>query len=141
MISFFCFFELGLDEGLVADNHVAVFLVDLDDLELHGLAHEDIVVADGLDVDLAAGQEGLDAEDVYDHATLGAALDVALDDFLVFEGCIDAVPALAGASLLVGENQLTLLVFLILDVHLHHVAHLQVGVVAEFAAGMMPSLL
>ena len=44
--------KLGLDESLVADNDILEFLIDLNDLELHGLAHEDIIVADGLDVDL-----------------------------------------------------------------------------------------
>ena len=45
-------FQLGLNECLVADNNVLVLLIDLDDLELHGLAHEDIVVTDGLHVNL-----------------------------------------------------------------------------------------
>ena len=42
--------QLGLDECLVAYNNVLVLLVDLDNLELHGLAHEDVVVADGLHI-------------------------------------------------------------------------------------------
>ena len=44
--------QLGLDECLVADNNIAVLLIDLHDLEFHGLANEYIVVADGLHVDL-----------------------------------------------------------------------------------------
>ena len=43
-------FQFGLDECLVAHHHVLVLLVDLDNLELHGLAHEDVVVADGLHI-------------------------------------------------------------------------------------------
>ena len=43
-------FQFGLDECLVAYNNVLVLLVDLDNLELHGLAHEDVVVADGLHI-------------------------------------------------------------------------------------------
>ena len=127
--------ELGLDEGFVADNHVAEFGINLNDLEFHGLANEDIVVADGLDVDLRAGEEGLDAEYVDNHAAFGAAFDEALDDFVVFEGSVDAVPRAGCAGLAVGEDELTLLVFLVLDEDFHNVADLDVGVVAEFVHG------
>ena len=127
--------QLGLDEGLVADDDIAIFLIDLHDLELHRLANEDIVVADGLDINLAAGQECLDAKDVNNHATLGAALDVTLDDFLILQSGIDALPTLGGTCLLVGENELTLLVLLILDIHLYNVTDLQLGIVAELTDG------
>lgn len=44
--------ELGLDESLVRDNNIAELLVDLDNLELHSLAYEYIVVAYWVDVNL-----------------------------------------------------------------------------------------
>ena len=128
-------FELGLDEGLVADDDVLELLVDLDNLELHRLLDEDVVVAYGLDVDLAAGQECLDAEDVDNHAALRAALDEAFDHLLVFKGLVDAVPGLGHAGFLVGEHELAFLVLLALYEHLDGVAHLEVGVVAELAGG------
>ena len=53
-------------------NHVLEFLIDLDNLKLHGLAYEDIVVADRTNVDLRAGEEGFDAEHVDNHTALGA---------------------------------------------------------------------
>ena len=93
--------QLSLDESLVGDNHVAELLVDFHYLELHGLAHEDIVIPDGVYVDLATRQEGLYAKYVYDHATLGAALDVSLYNLLLFQSLVDTIPALAQASLLV----------------------------------------
>lgn len=127
--------ELCLDEGLVAYYHVAVFFVDLDDLELHGLVYEHVVVADGSHVDLGTGQEGFDAEDVHDHAALCAALDVALDDFVLLHGLFDAVPAARCAGFLVAEHQLAFLVLLVLDEYLYGVADLEVGVVAEFGDG------
>ena len=127
--------ELGLDEGLVGDNDVFEFGVDLHDLELHGLAHEDVVVADGFHVDLRAGEEGLDAEDVDDHAALCAALDVTLDDLVVFESLVDTLPAAGCAGFAVGQDELALLVLLVLDEHFHDVADLDVGVVAEFVHG------
>ena len=128
-------FEFGLDECLMRHYHILVLLVDLDYLELHRLAYEYVVVADGLHVNLRTGQEGLDAEDVYNHTALRAALDVTLDDFLALKGCIDTLPRLAGTSLLVREYELATLVFLIVNVNFNHVTHLQVGVVAEFAYG------
>ncbi len=124
--------QLGLDESLVRDNYVAELLVDLHDLELHRLTHELVVVTYGMNVNLATRQEGLDAEYVDDHTALGAALDVTLNDLLVVEGCIDTIPRLGEACLLVREDELTLLVLGALHVDLHGVAHLQVGVVAEF---------
>ena len=127
--------QLGLDESLVAYNNIAVLLVDLYDLELHGLAHEDIVVADGLNVNLRTGQEGLDAEYVDNHTTLCAALNVTLDNLIVVQSLVHTVPRLGCASLLVRQDELTLLVLLILDVHLNGVTYLQFGVVAEFAGG------
>ena len=81
----FLLLKLGLDESLVAYNNIAEFGVDLHNLEFHGLADEDIVVADGFHVDLRAGEESLDAEHVDDHAAFGAAFDVTLDDFIVFK--------------------------------------------------------
>ncbi len=49
---FLLLLELGLDEGLVAYNHVLVFLVDLHNLEFHRLADEYVIVADRTNVDL-----------------------------------------------------------------------------------------
>ena len=87
-------FELSLDESLVGNNNVAELLIDLHNLELHGLSYEHIVVADGVNIDLAAGQECLDTKYVYNHTALCAALDVTLNNLFVVEGCIHALPAL-----------------------------------------------
>ncbi len=88
----FLLLELDLDECLVADNDVLVFLVDLDNLEFHGLAHEHIIVADRTYIDLRSGKECFDSEYIHDHTALGAALDVALDDFVFFQSLVDAFP-------------------------------------------------
>ena len=127
--------QLGLDESLVRDDNVAELLVDLDDLELHRLADEDVVVAYGVNVNLAAGEEGLDAKYINDHATLRAALDVALDDLVALHGLVDVVPALLKTGLLVRKLQLTILVLLALDIDLYLIADLEIGVVAELRCG------
>ena len=59
---FLLLFQFSLNESLVRNNDILEFLVDLDNLEFHGLADEYIVVADGLHVDLRTRQEGFDAE-------------------------------------------------------------------------------
>ncbi len=124
-------FQLSLDERLVGNDNVAELLVDLDDLELHRLAYEYVVVAYRMNVNLATRQEGFDTEDVDNHTALGAALDEALDNFVVVQSLVDALPALAQTSLLVAEYQLTFLVFLVLYIHLYGVAYLQIRIVTE----------
>ncbi len=125
--------ELCLDKRLVRHNHVLELLVDFHNLEFHGLAYEDIVVADRLHIDLRAGEERLHAEHIDNHAALCAALDEALDDFIIFESLIDAFPGAGCTGFLVGEDKLALLVFLVFNEDLNDIANLDVGIVAEFA--------
>jgi len=107
-------------------------VVDLDNLEIGGFAHVHIVVADGLHVNLRSGEEGFNAEHIHDHTALGAALDVTRDDFVVFEGLVDAIPGTHGAGLFVREQQLALFVFGAFHVHFHHIPYFEVGIVPEF---------
>ena len=123
--------KLGLDECLVRNNNVLVLLVDLNNLELHCLVDKYIIVADGLNVDLATRQEGLDTKDVNDHTTLSAALDVTLNDLVILKRLVNALPALGCACFPVREHELTLLILLVFNKHLNGVAHLKVGVVTE----------
>ncbi len=132
---FLLLFQFGLDESLVRNNNVAEFLVDLHHLELHRLAYEYIVVAYGMNVDLATWQEGLDAEYINNHTTLCAALDVTLDNLFVVQSSIHALPALGEAGFLVREQQLAFLVLLVLHINLNNVAYLQVGIVTELRSG------
>ena len=114
------------------NHYVTELLIDLNNLELHGFAYEYIVVTDRMYVYLAAWKECLDAEYINNHTTLSAALDVTLNNFLVVESSINAIPRLAEASLLVRKDQLTLLVFLIFYIYLYNITNLEVWVVAEF---------
>ena len=127
--------QLGLDECLVRDNHVAELLIDFHNLELHRLAHEHVVVADGVNVDLAAGQECLDAKHIDNHTALRAALDVTRDDFFLLKSLVHTIPALREACLLVRKHQLTFLVLSGFNINFHLVADFQIGVVAEFRGG------
>ena len=127
--------QLGLDERLVRNDHVAELLVDLHHLELHGLVYIYVVVANGLHVDLRTGQERLDAEHVDDHTALRAALDVTLDDLVVGQRLVDAIPRFELTRLLVRKRQLAVLVLGRLHVDLDLLAYGQFGVVAEFGNG------
>ena len=126
-------FEFVLDEGFVRHNHVLELLVDLHDFEFHHAVNKHVVVANRLDVDLAAGQEGFEAEHFDDEATLGAALDITVDDLATFVGFVDAIPRLEQLGFLVREEELAVGTLLVLNVDFHLVAHLQVGVGAEFS--------
>ena len=44
--------ELGFDKSLVRNDNILEFLVDLYNLEFHSLTNEDIVIADGLYINL-----------------------------------------------------------------------------------------
>ena len=127
--------KLLLDKSLVRYNDIAELLVDLDNLELHGLANELIVVAYGVNVDLRTGEESLDTKHVDDHTALCAALDVTLDNCILLESIVDLVPRLRQTSLLVRKNQLTLLVLSTFYVNLYLVTDLQIRIVAEFRSG------
>ena len=127
-------FQLGLDEGLVGDHDVLVLLVDLDHFEFHLLADVLVVVADGLDVNLAARQEGFDAEHVDDESTLGAALDRTHDDLVILEGSVDLDPRAVDAGGPVGHHELTVAVLLLLHKHRHHVSNAELGVVTELGS-------
>ena len=98
---FLLLFQFSFNKSLVRNNNVLEFLVDFYNLEFHSLSYEYVVVADRFHIDLRTRQECFDAEYVYDHTTLRAALDVTLDNFFVFESCVYAIPRASSASFLV----------------------------------------
>ena len=131
-----CAFEFlfGLQEGFVRNNHVAEFLIDFHNLEVHGGIYEYVVVTDGLDVDLGAREESLDTEHVHDHTALGAGLDIALHHFAALVSSVYHIPRLELTRLLVGDDELTFAVLSALNEHFHLITDLEVRVVAEFGS-------
>ena len=123
--------QLGLDKSLVGNDYIAELLIYLDNLEFHRLIDIYIVIADRLYVDLRTRQERFDAEYIDNHTALGAALDITLDDFVVGQSLIDAIPRFELASLLVREQQLADLVLNRFYINFDFVADLQFGIVAE----------
>ena len=94
---FLLLFQFGFDECFVGNYYVSELLVNLYNLKFHCLSDEYVVVANGFHVNLRTRQECFDAEYVYNHTALRAALDVALDYLVVLQGCVDAVPRTSSA--------------------------------------------
>src|SRR5262249_11972165 len=98
--------ELGpflLDENAARNHDVAAVLVELDDLELVGLADEGVEVPNRTEIDLRAGEERLDpALDRDGEAALHALADGSLDELVLLAGDGDVVPDLEPVRLLLG---------------------------------------
>ena len=115
------------------NNNVAIFLINLNNAEFHCFTNKYIVVANGLNINLRTREECFSAEHVNNHTTLSLALDEALNDFLFLKGFVNAIPTTGSTSLLVRENELTILVFLVFDVNLNLVANLEIRIIAELS--------
>src|SRR5208337_2993257 len=98
-------------------------LVDLNDLELVGVANVLGQILRGEDVDLRGGQKGFDA-DVDQQAALDDGLDLAGNGAAFVADSEDALPVLFEFGLLLGEDDHALLVFELLDQNVNLVADL-----------------
>ena len=81
-----------LDHRTARHHHVVALLVELDDLELEHLAFEVRRIAHRAHVDERAGQERAHEVDLDGEAALDAAVDDALDDFLLLERLFETRP-------------------------------------------------
>ena len=115
-------FALGLQQRPPRENDVPPSLVELDDLELVGLTDHPVQVANRAEIDLAAGQEGLDAEQVDGESTLDAPRDRPFDDVGVVVGGGELVPDPEAIRLLLGQDDGALVALDLLDHHLDGVA-------------------
>ena len=86
-----------LDDRTTRNDDVVALLIELDDLELEHLAFEIRRIAHWAHVDERTGKERADEVDLDGEAAFDAAIDDALDDFLLFEGRFESRP---GASAL-----------------------------------------
>ncbi len=123
--------EFSLDKCFVRNNDVAELRIQFNDLELHGLAYEDVVVTNRLHVDLAAREECFHTEYVHDHAAFRTPFDVTGNDLTCVVSLVNAVPSFSSTCLIVRKNELSFFVLLALDVDFYFVAYLEVRVVTE----------
>src|SRR4051794_25133983 len=106
---------LGLLEPRTAgQDHVVAVLVELDDLGLELHADVRLEVADAAHLDQRRGQEAAQA-DVDDQTTLDDLDDLAGDDTVLVLDLLDRAPGALVLSPLLGQDQPTLLVLLLLD--------------------------
>ena len=116
-----------LQNLLAGSNDALLGLVDLDDLQGHGLAHELVDLLNIAQGELGCGNEGANAHDVRQQAALDGFLADALNEFAGFLLRNDLFPSLAVDDVLLGEQHVALAV-----VHLHNldfdfVADLDIG--------------
>ena len=91
------FAHRGFDHSAARQHDVVALAVELDDLELHGLALVRAHVLDRARVEQAAGQEGADAVDQHRQAALDLAVDRAGDEFARFERVLQRTSTRPGA--------------------------------------------
>jgi len=125
---------LFLDELATRDDEVLLLLVDLDDLEVEGLADEALEVLRGVDVDLRGRHEGVDA-DGDDQAALDDGLDATLDDGAFLAVGLDALPLADLLGAVEGDGRGAVLVLKLLEVDLELHADLDFGHVGKFGLG------
>ena len=123
-----------LDDLSAAENDVFPVLVDLDDLEIVGVADEALQILGRNDVDLGSGQKGLDA-DVDREAAFYHGLDLSLDEALVLENGNDLFPILAGGGFFLRKDHHPLIVFKPLQQDLDLITNFNFRGVFEFARG------
>ena len=117
------FGAFGFQQFAAAQNDIATFRTDLQDLEFLFLAKEIIQVANSAQINLRARQERFHA-DIDDQATLHAALDCAFDQIAFLVILLDAVPGLLEFSLVQADGRDVLFVFHLFKIDFQHVAGL-----------------
>ena len=116
---------LGLDDFAAAEDDVLALVVDFDNLELEHLAHVLVEILGRNDVDLAAGQEGFNAN--VDHeAAFDDSLDLAADETAFAEHGGDFLPVLLVGGFLLGEDDHAFVVLEALQEHFDFVADVDV---------------
>jgi hypothetical protein len=116
------FGAFGFDDFAAAENDILALVIDFDDLEFVDIADVLVEVLGRDDVDLAAGEEGFDA-DVDGEAAFDDALDLALHETAVLEDLDDLVPVLLVGGLFLGEDDHAFVVFEAFEEDFDFVAH------------------
>ena len=105
------------DEFTTRDDEVLLLFVDLDDLEIEGLADELLQALGRVDVDLRGGHESVHAHG-NDEATFDDGLNAALDDGAFLAISLDALPLANLLSPVVRDGGRAIFVFQLLEIDL-----------------------
>ncbi len=112
---------LLLDELAAAEDDIAAVVVDLDDLEIVGVADELLEIARRYDVDLRRRQKRFHA-DVDHESAFYDGFHFALDQTVAGEDLGDLVPILAISGFLLREDDHAFVVFEAFEEHFDFVA-------------------
>jgi hypothetical protein len=122
----------------VADDDVFRRAVDLHDPEVHRLADERVKIAHRTDVDLRAGEERVNPQEVHHDAAFDPAHAAALQDFPRLERFRDPFPDTHEIRALPGEDQDAVFVFHGFEKHLDLVADFELVPVLELGERDVP---
>ena len=125
---------LLLDEFAAGENDVLPVEVDLEDLEVVGLADVLVEILRGLDVDVRSRQERVDA-DADDQAALDLGLDATGDDRAFLTLGEDVFPVLLLLGLVEGDNRIAFPVFELFEKDFDLLADLEFAQIDEFIGG------
>jgi len=98
---FLLLFQFGFNQCFVRNNNISEFMINLNHLEFHCLSNINIIVADWFNINLWTRQECLDTEYIHNHTAFRTAFDKSGNNFVVFKGRIDTVPAAHSACFFV----------------------------------------
>src|SRR5688500_6509430 len=129
---------LVLEDHAAADDDVAPALVELDDLELVGLAQQLVDVGHPPERDLAPGEERIDAHEIHHHATLDLLGERPLHRLVALVRHADLLPDPHEVGLLLRQDDRALLVLEMFEEDLDLVAFLQRLRVLELIEGNGP---
>src|SRR4051812_18877910 len=122
---------LLLEDDAARDDDVAAALIELDDLEVEGLAEQLVDVGNAAERDLRSRKECIDSHEIDDHAALDLLDQSATHGLVVLVGDADALPHAHEIGFLLRQHDGTFLVLEVLEQNFDFVSRLQVGKILE----------
>ena len=114
---------LLFEQNAAGNDDVAAATVDLQNLEVEVLSDQGVHVGHGPQINVGAGQKGLDSAEINGVAALDAADDASGDGAVLLLGILQAVEQLHALGLVAGEMDGAFVLVLVGHEDVHRVAH------------------